>query len=378
MKSAPIIHWPLLLATLTALTGIVISLHLQNRIAQTEADAARLTAETLRLNTEQELYLFSEVLESVCALHALSDAVNQAAMDEFVQKGLVHQHTVLGPFGLTQRINPWLRNEIEGKAKNQPGAYQVVQQGPKGTWIPAEPKSVYYPLTWQSRANGLNLPIGFDFSSLGEESRRAIEQIEQTRRPALVISTDSFSKTGNPAYWVFAPVIQGQVKPNTLYTFGNVIGFAVAALHPEVILKHIAALSGSSSELRMSLQPLPPGSKTEGTIQRGSGGWIYLHPLEAIGAQWIFKCFLPGSVTGHRSTAVLLAGLIITALMTSLLLLLSNRTRKIEAEVRVRTEELRIANTRLEENLHERVHMEEEMNELAARERHKVGRDLHD
>ena len=166
--------------------GLCLSVYLRERIAQTETDAARLTAKTLRLNTEQELSLFAEVLESVCALHALSDAVDQAAMDEFIEKGLIYQHAVLGTFGLTQQINPWLRTDIERKDKHQPGAYQVLQQGPDGTWIPAEQKPAYYPLTWQSRTNGLIVPVGFDFSSLGPEAINTIEQIKSTRRPALV------------------------------------------------------------------------------------------------------------------------------------------------------------------------------------------------
>ncbi len=415
-------RWPIIFASLTAVAGICISLYLRSRIAQTESTTAKLTAETLRLNTEQDLNLFADVLESVCALHALSDAVDQAAMDEFVQKGLVHQHAVLGSFGLTQRINPRLRAEIEGKEKNQPGAYQVVQSGPDGTWIPAGSKPAYYPLTWQSRANGLNVPIGFDFSSLGEEAQSTIEQIERTRRPALVLEPisrnqrsevrdqktevrDQRSEDGShnsqsprttdlrpptsvspllpaltsdlrpptsvfPSYWVFAPVIPQR--------FGNAIGFAVAVLYPETILQRVAALSGSSYNLRMTLQPLPLGSETKNTIQRTARGWLYRHPLEAIGTQWIFECSLPVTATGHRSTFALVIGLIITALMTSQLLLLGNRTRKIEAEVRARTEDLRIANSRLEENLHERARLEEEMNELAARERRQIGRDLHD
>ena len=98
-------RWTIILAVLTTVAGICLSLYLRSRIAQTEATAARLTAETLLQNTQQELELFGEVLESVGALHALSDAVDQAAMDEFIEKGLVYQHAILGPFGLAQRID---------------------------------------------------------------------------------------------------------------------------------------------------------------------------------------------------------------------------------------------------------------------------------
>lgn len=376
-------------------------MYLRERIAQTETDAARLTAKTLRLNTEQELSLFAEVLESVCALHALSDAVDQAAMDEFIEKGLIYQHAVLGTFGLTQQINPWLRADIERKDKNQPGAYQVLQQGPDGTWIPAEQKPAYYPLTWQSRTNGLIVPVGFDFSSLGQEAVNTIEQIKNTRRPALIPSPISNQGAGfrgqkteirgqealatrhsplapSPSYWVFAPVMPRPLEGKILYFPPDaVIGFAVAVLHPETLLNRVAERSMPSSELRLNLMG-PPGPEAEETIRLSNGVWLYRHPLEAIGTQWIFECSLPATAAGHRSAAALAAGLIITALITSLLLLLASRTHRIEAEVCARTEDLRVANTRLEENLRNRARLEEEMHELAAREQRRIGRDLHD
>lgn len=375
--STRFIRWPLILAGLTAVTGICLSVYLRSRIAQTEAVAARLSAETLRLNTEQELALFGDVLESVCALHALSDAVNQAAMDEFIEKGMVYQHAVLGAFGLTQRINPWLRTEIEGRENNQPGAYRIVQQGPEGTWIPAELKPIYYPLTWQSRTNGLNVPVGFDFASLGEAARSTIQQIERTRRPALVPAPDSFSKNAGTAYWVFAPVMSRPVETGVLYAPNAVIGFAVAVLHPDAVLQRVTAFSTPSARLRLKLAG-PADAQTGETIRLENSTWFYRSPLEAIGTQWIFECSLPVTLTGQRSTAALVIGLFITVLMTSQLLLLGKRTQQIEARVRARTEDLHVANARLEENLRERARLEEEMNELAAREQRRIGRDLHD
>lgn len=402
-------RWPLILACLTAVAGLCISVYIRSRIAQTEATTARLTAETLRQNTEQELDLFVEVLESVRALHALSAAVNQAAMDEFIEKGLVHQHTVLGAFGLTQRISPWLRAVLEEQTKENPETgYRFLQQGPDETWVPAEPRDAYYPLTWQNRKEALNIPVGFDFSSLSD-ALPTIDRIEQTRRTAVVPSpfrnlsaplpignraaselgfAPAKQRSGNqqsaignsppPSYWVFAPVIPWQTEANPMYTPDTVIGFAVAVLHPETILKRVAARSSvSSSGLRLNLMT-PPDLNAKETIQLVNGVWLYRCPLEAIAAQWMFECSLPLAVTSHRSAAAFAAGLIITALLTSQLLFLSGRTRKIEAQVLARTEDLRIANARLEENLHERARLEEEMNELAARERRRIGRDLHD
>ena len=385
-------RWPILLAVFTAGMGLYLSLHFRSRIEQTETNTARLTAETLRLNTERELNLFTEVLESVRALHALSDAVNQEAMDEFIKKGLIHQHAVLGAFGLAQQISQPLRIKIEAREKQGPGAYDVVQMGPSNRWVSAKQKPTYYPLTWQSRTGALNIPIGFDFASQ-PEALKAISRINHTRRTTLIPvnleskvksrrSRDSVPTSHNsqspptsnlqpqtfpPSYWVFAPIIPRQA-PNI------VIGFAVATLDLEPILKRVAALYSPAPTLQLKLSH----TDSEEIIHRKNGVWFYQHPLKAIDAQWIFECSLPLTATGHRSMAALVIGLIITALITSQLLILGTRTRKIETEVRVRTEDLRIANVHLEENLHERARMEEEMNELAARERRKIGRDLHD
>ncbi len=383
-------QWPVILAILTAGAGICLSLYIRSGITQSEAATARLTAETLRLNTEQELTLFVEVLESVRALHALSDEVNQAAMDEFIEKGLVHQHAVLGPFGLAQRISPQVRSVLEKEAAEQGTGYRVVQKGSDETWVPADPRTAYYPLTWQSRTEELCIPIGFDFSSI-PNALQTIRRIEQTRRTALVQSPipdfssplsikNQKSKIKNapaPTYWVFAPVAPKRFKSLPMYAPNAVIGFAVAALNPDTILKRVAAHSALSPELRLSLiDPADPDCSE--TIRLIDGKWLYCHLLEAMDAHWMFECSLPVAVTGRHSTATLLFGLIITAFMSSLFLIIGGRTQKIEAEVCARTEDLRIANVRLEENLHERAKLEEEMSELTARERRRIGRDLHD
>ena len=106
-------QWPTVLAGLVAIAGIGISLSLHARIAQTEITQAQSTAETLQQTAQYELMQFVEVLESVRALHALSDDVNQAAMNEFINKGLIHQHAVLGAFGHAPRISHSRRTEIE-------------------------------------------------------------------------------------------------------------------------------------------------------------------------------------------------------------------------------------------------------------------------
>lgn len=357
-------RWTITFAVLTALVGIGLSVQIRSRIAQSETNAARLTAETLKLNTEQELNLFVEVLESVRALHTLSGAIDQAAMDEFIEKGLVHQQTVLGSFGLAQRVTQKMRVDIEKKPQPAPGAYTIVERGTDKPWVPAKTHPVYYPLTWQIHANALHIPVGYDFAS-EPEANRVIAGIERTRHT--VVNRTPLPDTHPTGYWVFSPVIP-RGAPN------RVIGLAVAILYPENILKKVSTLSALSPKLHL----MPTLRRPETTIQLKNNAWYYSSPLEAIGTIWTFKCSLPVNGSDRRSTAVFIAGLVITGLMTTLLLILAGRTRSIETEVLTRTEELRVANIQLEENLHERARMEEEMNELAARERRRIGRDLHD
>ena len=189
------------------------------------------------------------------------------------------------------------------------------------------------------------------------------------RPPTSRGSAKHLAKTADhPSYWVFAPVIHRHT-PNL------VIGFAVAKLNPEAVLKRVAARFPSSPKLQLKLTVSPNAKET---IRFINGAWLYSCPLNAMDAPWLFECSLPVNVSSRRSLITLVAGLIITALMTSQILLLGSRTRKIETEVCARTEELHLANRTLEKNLHERAHMEEEMHELTARERRRIGQDLHD
>ena len=360
-------RWSITFALLTAMAGILLSLFAHSKIAQVEAAAARQTAVALRQHTEQELKLFVDVLESVRALHALSGAIDQEAMDEFIEKGLIHQHEVLGAFGLIQQVGSDMRSEIENRPKPAPGAYDIIQRGAGNSWIYAANRLVYYPLTWQSRPNALNIPVGFDFGS-EQEVRTVIEHIAHTRQTELVpkpLYTPSNPQP--PSYWVLAPVL----------TRGSprfIIGFAIAILHPQTILDKVTALSVHSPQLSLIPSAAPLKESTRFTDK----AWIIRQPLTAVGTKWIFECSLPVDTAESRSTAALAFGLVVTALMTALILILASRTRRIEAEVQIRTEELRDAYQQLEQSIQERAQMEEEMNELSARERRRIGRDLHD
>lgn len=364
------IHWPVVFALLTAIAGTALSLLLHSRIVRTEETAAELTADALRLHIEQELSLFVEALESTPLLLTFKAAnYNQEIISEFIEKGMPLQHAVLGTFGLAQRIGQQTRIQTEILNQTQPDqGYRVVHKGMKDAWVPAKNQPYYYPLFFQNKAMALQVPTGFDFSSI-QSAYRIILQAEQSRQTITDPSPTFFSTAETPSYWVFAPFSDPYDPHST--TAG---GVAIAIFHPADILQKISALSAPSSKLRL----IPSASAPQTNARMADQAWIIQQPIHAMGTDWLFECTLPAAAGERRSTLALLFGLTVTALMTGLLLVLAGRTRRIEAEVLTRTEELRVANRQLEQNIRERAEMEEELNELSAREQRRIGRDLHD
>lgn len=369
-------------AFLTAIAGMVITAYSWARITANEEAVAlqrfELEAETLRVNTERELNLFMEVLDSILALHALSSEIQPETLEEFVGKGMVHQQQILGGFGFAQRISHSLREALERAYKeSRELGYRVVQQGPDGTWQPTTAKPAYYPLTWQNRPKALRAPIGFDFSAR-PAARHAIERMRDSGHMALVLDPADPLRAGEPLYWVFSPIFYRRADETPPPGGGVMIGFAVAMLNPQEILERVTSMFPPSPGLRLDMSPLTDLDRVQATIKRYRGEWRYAHPINVIDTVWLLECRQPVTITGRRSGAVLVAGVLITALMTSQLLIVVGRTRRIEDEVRARTEDLRKAKGELEAQMHERARLEEEMTDLASRERRKLGRDLHD
>ncbi len=375
-------RWPWALALITALAGVAITVFAWTRMtAREEVEALqrfRLEAETLRHNTERELTLFREVLDSIRALHGLSGEIRPEALEEFVERGMVHQRQVLGAFGFAQRIHHPLREALEtAYAESEELGYRIVQPGPDQTWTPAGVRPVYFPLTWQNRPEALGTPIGFDFSSLAS-ARQAIDRMQMTGRMALVLEPADPARSDRRTHWVFSPIAYSRPEVDLRPAPGVMIGFAVGLLKPEEILSRAAAMTVPSPGLRLDMTPATEADEVTEFAERVHGEWRYQHPIEVIDTVWRFQCRQPVSIPGRQSGAVLLAGLLITALMTSQLLIIAGRTRRIEDEVQARTEELRKAKGQVEAQMQERARLEGEMSDLATKERQKLGRDLHD
>ena len=139
-----------LLPWLTAAIGLALTAYAWHAARQREARtlAARFQAETEQLvrAASWEMALFADVLQSLGALHALSDRVSATAFEEFAGMGLAHQTAVLGAFGFAQWIPAALRGALEEPGPDGRPLRRLLEWGPAGGVQPA----------WFSSTSGSN------------------------------------------------------------------------------------------------------------------------------------------------------------------------------------------------------------------------------
>jgi signal transduction histidine kinase len=371
--------WPWVLPLLTALTGLALTVYARTQVrAQEDTEALEqfsAIAATVRKNTEREIGLFQDVLDSIRALHGISGAIRPDAFEEFVDKGMVHQREVLTGFGFAQRITHNLRQALERTHREAPQTgYRIVQDGVDTSyWPDADARPLYFPLTWQNADQALHVPIGFDFGAR-PAARRAILRMEQGDQQALVLDPANRHQPDSRDHWVLTPI--WHQAPQATQT-PALVGFAVALLNPERLLERAAA-AAPVRDWNLSMTPTVDWGETATDLRQEGDRLVMQERLMVVDLPWLFRCEAPAVISRRRSTAIGWGGLIITALVSSQLLLLANRARRIERTVQARTADLHQAKQQLETEMEERARLEEEISDTAARERQRLGRDLHD
>jgi len=314
------------------------------------------------------LNLFQSVLLSLRDLHSISENISAENFAEFVEKGMAHQQMVLGAFGFAQYIPHEMRPAYEGE-----GREAVITERTGTNLVPAAARPAYFPLTYQSPAGALGVPTGFDFGST-PRNMAAIMQMFSAGQPA-VGGHDITEESGKPkGRYVFAPIMQATRDEKTQAVAIAPVGFAVAVLNVNRLLD--------------SLEPSPESKGMHAAVVDSFTGGARPEPLKyrallrVANEDWMFICtassaWLRAHQTGQPAT-VLASGLIITALLTGLLLLLAGRACHVEQLVRRKTADLEEAGKLLREEMDERLRLEDEILEAGSRERQRLGRDLHD
>lgn len=360
------------LAQATTILGAVLSLAAwrlsltrQQQALRTEFEAE---SQHLAGAVNREVDLFAGVLLSLGELHNLSDRISAADFEEFSRKGLQHQRSVLGAFAFAQRIPIEVRAMLENGGER--AGLRILEYDRNGDLQSAALRPVYYPLTYQNPEQALRLPDGFDLATLPGQAD-ALRRMTEGTRPVLGAMVGSDHRSG---FLVSAPIFA--TAPASNGTPRELSGLVVAILWPVDLLNR--ALSRTMARgLAVTLYDPAAGAPpaTAGRLMHESQVII----LDRI---WRLRCEAETSYhEAHGSPVpwiVLVAGLAVTLLLTLQISSLAARTALIEQTVQQRTAELSTANRQLAEEMEERLRLEQEIHEVTAREKQRIGQDLHD
>jgi signal transduction histidine kinase len=394
MQSTPNIkrnaRWPWISAFVTALAGVSLSVILWQGRIQAEhkgiEDEFFIEASTLQQRIEREARLFMKVLESIRYLHNISERISQEDFNEFVEKGMLYQQSVLGGFGFVQRIPNDLRKALEqNPSSGTTPSLRIVESDGAGGFRSADERPEYYPLTYQTPTNALGVPVGFDFASK-ETDQKAIDEMVTSSGPVIGSRlSPPGADEGRSEVFVYAPIYYTPTNETEQVLPVYFVGFAVALFKPkEIIDSVVPGLGGQNLRVRLidpGLNVVPETPKLQHKPSL-SVAYALEAPMHVANRTWIFRCEAGDEYVRRHETKqpeiLLNAGLVITGLLSLQLLLMAGRGRRVEKLVRQRTAELQEANQRLEEAMTERLRLENEILEVASREQQRVGRDLHD
>ena len=375
-------RWPWFFAVVVAIVGVILSLSLWSVRRATESrttqEEFRLTAENLDSMLLQEVQNFMDVLSSIGQLHNLSDQISEKDFDEFVTKGMVYPKQILRGFGFAQRRDDFMRAILEtGDGTNGKRKFSIVERADGVQFRPAGRKSIYYPLTYQFPANVLGVPNGFDFSS-DATSSNAISRMAATGQMAFGGRVGTARREDSDSYYLFAPILYSVVNGVPVPSPGALIGFSVGVFEPAGIL---ARVKQTSADRGVRVELVPPESSPETAAVKPSA-LVYERLFPIADQRWTIRCTAEpdyfAAHGGHRPTMVLLIGLGLTVLLTTELLFMAGRGRRIERMIRARTAALQEAKSMLEREMTQRARLESEILDISSREKLRVGQDLHD
>ena len=362
-------HIQLVLASVVLLLGLGLTAGIarwQTHLEKQRAEHEFLQmADKLFVSTLREIQTFLEVLDSIRQLHALSDHVTPAAFEEVVRKGMLYQRRVLFAYGFAQRIPEALRAHYESA---EGSAHPIVQSDGHGGFTSALPTADYFPLTYQTPPGGLGIVLGYDFGSRAED-RQAIAAMARLGVFALGSEVlDAAPAGGRNQRYMFAPIqydLQGR---------DELVGFAIAVFQPEHLLATAQgeAIHGVRARLESHSDSAPPADTP----------WVYARDFSLADQEW--RLVVGADPSWQRAarwqTPLMVIGIGggLSLGLAAALFLMASRSRRVEVLVQKRTAELAQANQQLEALMENRRELEDEVLQIAGREKARLGRDLHD
>lgn len=289
---------------------------------------------------------------SVAQFIISSEEVTRAEFKKFVN-GLSLQNKYIQVVEWLPKIKDEQRSDYEKSQREYYGEdFSITEIKAKGEIIPATKREVYYPITFLEPEWDNNLAVGFDpsGSSVGKAfiKKAIISGQSQGRRPIEILRNSGYTR----AFIVYQPVYTNLDNTKTLDpSESEVLGFVNVVLRVE---DFIATIFGSTEteNFHLQWQDTETGKYYFDNSVEYSAPFKHVIDINVSGRDMklIFTPtpnFIEQSATQVVAIAMV-TSLVLASLFSILILNITARTSRIQSEVKLRTEELEIANHKLE------------------------------
>lgn len=318
-----------------------------------------------------------ELIRSIVSFFNSSDHIERGDFQSFVADSL-RRHPSIQIVGWVPRVPAQARDAFEAAARKEGLTnYRINERSVEGRPVTAAMREEYFPNLFIEPPPGTESTYGLDQAS--ETIRRsALERARDTgelvfsSRTELALVTDP-NRTAIIAY---APVYRGGLKPATVeQRRDELVGVAYGVVRPAKIveemlgerLRTMRSQVGSGMRIDVYDTTEPTSSRflfsydtaiglsaanPSETIHRGK--YDFVSGTAFGGREWTFVARpisgVLGGVISWQTALAFSASLVLSLLLAAYLHTVNNRARLIEAEVSVRTNELRLANELLRDS----------------------------
>jgi diguanylate cyclase (GGDEF)-like protein len=289
---------------------------------------------------------------SVAQFFISSQEVTRAEFKLFVT-GLSLQNKYIQVVEWLPKIKDEQRSEYEKSQSEYYGEdFSITEVIAKGVIIPATKRDVYYPITFLEPEWDNTLAIGFDpsGSSVGKAfiKKAIISGGSQGREPVKIVINSGFKS----AFIVYKPVYTNLDGTKTLDpSEGEVLGFVNIVVRVEDFIETVVG-SKETANFNLEWQDTESGKYYFDTNVQDFIPFKHVIDINVSGRD-MKLIFSPTELFIEQTTTQVVAIAMVTSLVVAclfgiLILNITARTSRIQSEVKLRTEELEIANQQLE------------------------------
>lgn len=339
-----------------------------------------------RLQTQFDVYL--ETVQSISSLHAAESKLERKPFAAFVAR-TISQYNGINGLGWNPRVKQAERAAFEQAARDDGlSDFQLKQwtPGSDNPWTASDepwadeyvPAYLLEPYEQNKSAIGIDVasnPTRFEALQRARDSGRAVATARIT------LAQGNSEQAG---FLIFAPVYEvGKSTENINDRRENLAGFAVGVFRVgDIVDQAMAGLKFNDMELRITDQTADkdgqvlftgapsPDSRNAQLASFDASSFLSQFDYEVGGRDWKFEFaatpqYIEEKSRGH-SWVILATGIFSSILLGVVLQLVIGRASQVEELVRLRTEQLRDANSKLEQEMRDRELAQQELHEKAA------------